>query len=117
MRRVNVLHIIDSLKMGGTENRCLEIVEGLHQDRFNSYLVYFNGKGPLSERLVAQALLLIFDCPTSRHVAECKQDRRIRAVVVNDLSSIQQHRPSSDTREIMLDLKAIHGGLFGYDRL
>ncbi len=51
MRRVNVLHIIDSLKMGGTENRCLDIVEGLDQDRFNSSLVYFNGKGPLSERL------------------------------------------------------------------
>jgi L-malate glycosyltransferase len=48
---VNVLHIIDTLNNGGTENRCLEIVSGLDRTRFKGHLIYLNGDGPLRNRL------------------------------------------------------------------
>src|SRR6266540_6961296 len=51
MDPVKVLHIIDSLNVGGTENRCLEIVEGLDRRPFSCHLIYLDGGGPLKERL------------------------------------------------------------------
>src|SRR2546423_2865830 len=48
---INVLHIIDTLNNGGTENRCLEVVSGLDRARFRGHLIYFNGDGPLKDRL------------------------------------------------------------------
>lgn len=51
MGRCRVLHIIDSLDIGGTENRCLEIIAGVDGTKFDSHLVYFDGKGGLRSQL------------------------------------------------------------------
>src|SRR6266496_721465 len=51
MAQSNVLHIIDTLSNGGSENRCLDLVSGADPERFKAHLVYLNGAGPLKERV------------------------------------------------------------------
>lgn len=50
MNKVRILHIIDSLDIGGTETRCLEIIRGLDGETFDSHLIYFRG-GALRSQL------------------------------------------------------------------
>lgn len=57
MEKIRVLHVIDSLGSGGTENRCLEIIEGLNERGFITHLAYFNGSGPLRDRLDSMHVL------------------------------------------------------------
>src|SRR6266487_882047 len=51
MGQSNVLHIIDTLSNGGTENRCMGLGEVADPERFKAHLVYLNGAGPLKERV------------------------------------------------------------------
>ena len=66
---------------------------------------------------IQQVRFLMFDRPAGRDVAERQKDRRIGAIFVKHLSSVQEHRLAANTREIMLDLEAVHGRSLGNDRL
>jgi len=49
-KKVRMLHIIDSLKLGGTEIQCYEIVKRISKKDYYSHVVTFNKAGPLAER-------------------------------------------------------------------
>lgn len=49
---LRVVHVLDSLRLGGTEVQCVALVHGLAARGVASHLVHFQG-GPLAARLVA----------------------------------------------------------------
>jgi glycosyltransferase involved in cell wall biosynthesis len=51
--RLRLLHVVDSLQLGGTEGQCVSLVEQLDRARFESHVVTFNGGGPLAATLQA----------------------------------------------------------------
>src|SRR6185295_18175881 len=46
---LRVMHVIDSLDVGGTEKQCLEIIRGLHNRGLSVYLAYFRGGALLQD--------------------------------------------------------------------
>jgi len=68
LQRIPVAHVIDTLQVGGTESRCLEIALGLGRRGFESHLLYFHGEGPLGKELTkANILNHHVDMPGLRH--------------------------------------------------
>jgi L-malate glycosyltransferase len=55
---LRVLHVIDSLQLGGTEWQCLSLATYINTPRFRSHLVCFKGGGPLLEMLRGRGLSL-----------------------------------------------------------
>ncbi len=49
LRRVRVMHIVDSLRAGGRERMAVNLVNSLSRDRFSVYLCTTRGDGPLAE--------------------------------------------------------------------
>jgi hypothetical protein len=50
-------------------------------------------------------------------ILDSKQDGRVVVVVVEDLSSIEQHDPSTNYRKILLDLVFLHDAVLRHDPL
>jgi len=59
MRRLQVLHIIDTLKTGGTENRCVEIATGLNERYFESHLLHFDKGTTRPEKLLSVPIVRV----------------------------------------------------------
>lgn len=51
MARIKILHIIDSLNIGGTEKQCVEIVKGTRGGKYDVRLVTLNKEGALCREL------------------------------------------------------------------
>jgi glycosyltransferase involved in cell wall biosynthesis len=50
---LRVLHVLDSLQIGGTEWQCLSLIRDLDRNRYGNVFVCFNAAGPLLEILRA----------------------------------------------------------------
>jgi glycosyltransferase involved in cell wall biosynthesis len=48
MNRVGVMHLVDSLQMGGTERVAVNLVNSLPRDQFNAFLCTTRAEGPLT---------------------------------------------------------------------
>ncbi len=56
--RPKLLHVIDSLNMGGTEKQCVELVRRIDQEKFTVCLATFNKNGPLLDEITASGIPL-----------------------------------------------------------
>jgi len=52
MKKLKILHIIDSFNLGGTEKQCVEIVQRINPSKFQVHVVTFNTSGPLAGDLL-----------------------------------------------------------------
>lgn len=49
--KINILHVIDKLRVGGAEKHLVRLVNGLDKTRYNSIICCLEGKGPLLNEL------------------------------------------------------------------
>jgi hypothetical protein len=64
--------------------------------------------------LVQQVILIALQTALNRNILDAKQDIGVRFLVVND-AGIQQHHPSSNAGEVMLNFVFTHRALTGYN--
>ncbi len=50
-QRIRLLHVLDSLQLGGTEWQCVSLMRQLNSNRYQNRFVSLSGTGPLAERL------------------------------------------------------------------
>src|SRR5438128_2160898 len=68
MTFMRILYVINSLEFGGAEVRTVSLVNGLDRKRFEPYVVYLRGPGPLLRGLKAEAISLDAEVKSVRDV-------------------------------------------------
>jgi glycosyltransferase involved in cell wall biosynthesis len=56
--RIRILHIIDSLELGGTEKQCIELMKRIDKNRYDVELLTFEKGGPLHAEVINAGIAL-----------------------------------------------------------
>lgn len=58
MKKIHILHVLDSLNLGGTERQAVEIAKGLDKEKFTVQMAALNQDGPLRQDLLSAGIPL-----------------------------------------------------------
>jgi glycosyltransferase involved in cell wall biosynthesis len=94
MRKLHILHTIETSGPGGAENVLLSLVKGLNRDHFQS-LVVLNGKGWLEERLREAGVEVI--CVEWKHWWDLKLPRALAEIIrEREIDLVHSHLPDQN---------------------
>lgn len=86
--KLRILHIIDTLELGGAERLLTDVVKNLPE--FTHYVIYMSGKGTLAEELSAYATIIPIYFKSKLDIFSCVRKIR-RRIKENQIDIVHSH--------------------------